>query len=77
MRGETPSELAIKKTYADFNPLSPCGERLNSVYIGYCFNSDFNPLSPCGERLIENISDANAQNFNPLSPCGERHPALS
>ena len=56
---------------ADFNPRSPCGERL------CCFGTqrkpiNFNPRSPCGERrypfcILERFFD-----FNPRSPCGER-----
>ena len=37
----------------NFNPRSPCGERL---YTGLCCKArerDFNPRSPCGERLVE------------------------
>ena len=33
----------------DFNPRSPCGERLSCV-IRCKFIRDFNPRSPCGER---------------------------
>ena len=33
----------------DFNPRSPCGERL-CFAIGLAFSTHFNPRSPCGER---------------------------
>jgi len=33
----------------NFNPLSPCGERLRMSLRGDGLK-DFNPLSPCGER---------------------------
>ena len=33
----------------DFNPHSPCGERLDGVYR-FASNRNFNPHSPCGER---------------------------
>ena len=34
----------------DFNPRSPCGERLYSWSRSFVGGSDFNPRSPCGER---------------------------
>ena len=34
----------------DFNPRSPCGERLSQAFFEDVCN-DFNPRSPCGERL--------------------------
>ena len=47
----------------DFNPRSPCGERLQGIFLPYGI-TDFNPRSPCGERqkstwdykLLESIS---------------------
>ena len=56
----------------DFNPRSPCGERL--LFAGnISVPADFNPRSPCGERLQERAAKLQeAMNFNPRSPCGER-----
>jgi len=55
----------------DFNPLSPHGERLDTV-DDYLFLNHFNPLSPHGERL-DTVDDYLFLNhFNPLSPHGER-----
>ena len=34
----------------DFNPRSPCGERLPHKTTLFIFNRNFNPRSPCGER---------------------------
>ena len=49
--GETPFRGRTIPKPSDFNPLSPCGERLPPLFsparIRY-----FNPLSPCGERLF-------------------------
>ena len=51
MRGATLTTKCGLKSSRNFNPRSPCGERLavNRVRVieGY-----FNPRSPCGERLI-------------------------
>ena len=35
----------------DFNPRSPCGERLQLFPVEGS-HGDFNPRSPCGERLL-------------------------
>ena len=40
-----------EKAVKDFNPRSPCGERLYTFCQGVDRN-DFNPRSPCGERPI-------------------------
>ena len=41
----------LRHTCNDFNPRSPCGERLSRSHGGNrC--SYFNPRSPCGERLL-------------------------
>ena len=55
----------------DFNPHSPCGERLNA-FRGCSRHYNFNPHSPCGERLKAVIGCSRHYNFNPHSPCGER-----
>ena len=49
LRGATPSN-AVKSASSDFNPHSPCGERLAFKQSLLLFRSYFNPHSPCGER---------------------------
>jgi len=71
MRGETPTLRFQLLHRCDFNPLSPCGERIEYTYKGY-FSMDFNPLSPCGERQKDTDIVSTPGDFNPLSPCGER-----
>ena len=44
-------DLVTHRWIPDFNPRSPCGERLRWVW-GAFFRVYFNPRSPCGERLI-------------------------
>ena len=65
-RNQTPNLISIHAPHAgsdfafhidffhqfDFNPRSPCGERLPVVY-GTSRLADFNPRSPCGERRNE------------------------
>ena len=55
----------------DFNPRSPCGERLYRA-AAYTPCTHFNPRSPCGERLFRLTVGRPAGHFNPRSPCGER-----
>ena len=55
----------------NFNPRSPCGERLVSSCIGLSA-LNFNPRSPCGERRVGNAGYKRPVHFNPRSPCGER-----
>ena len=56
----------------DFNPRSPCGERLAFTSLAIA-SDDFNQRSPCGERH-DTIStrEVSQMDFNPRSPCGER-----
>ena len=55
----------------DFNPRSPCGERLLLLLL-LLHQLDFNPRSPCGERLFRPCRGCLLDNFNPRAPCGER-----
>ena len=60
-------------TISNFNPHSPCGERLFSSRY-FLLLAHFNPHSPCGERLpISWQWHLRHIYFNPHSPCGERH----
>ena len=47
--GSDPTEGAASAEPVNFNPRSPCGERLPSPISAPRFR-DFNPRSPCGER---------------------------
>ena len=60
----------------NFNPRSPCGERLPSGSWNGWGWKNFNPRSPCGERRGGIDTNLHACDFNPRSPCGERHQAL-
>ena len=64
---------ACKAPLANFNPRSPCGERLHLSRGTSVGKIDFNPRSPCGERppLWQPV-ECVCHNFNPRSPCGER-----
>ena len=55
----------------NFNPRSPCGERLRLNLQTYLARN-FNPRSPCGERRGRSSGAGPYGNFNPRSPCGER-----
>jgi len=57
---------------SDFNPHSPCGERLGCCSFRVSANGNFNPHSPCGERHASNATRTRNEDFNPHSPCGER-----
>ena len=48
LRGATPSN-AVNNASSDFNPHSPCGERLLPC-VADGMRTYFNPHSPCGER---------------------------
>ena len=60
----------------DFNPRSPCGERLPATNFRGGIRFYFNPRSPCGERLPFVFPIHNFLYFNPRSPCGERPLAI-
>ena len=58
----------------DFNPRSPCGERLSVNPVRALYSVNFNPRSPCGERPPVLLRHHHILlYFNPRSPCGERH----
>ena len=63
--------IPILHRKGDFNPRSPCGERLPAV-SGWRLSPDFNPRSPCGERRGYPGRPPGYRDFNPRSPCGER-----
>ena len=56
----------------DFNPRSPCGERLEDAPAPEGGTVYFNPRSPCGERPLSAVTLPSSRYFNPRSPCGER-----
>ena len=49
--GSDPFHLGWPRSLFDFNPRSPCGERLCNVKTDFFVRFNFNPRSPCGERL--------------------------
>ena len=51
MRGATNNGDFTYQWASNFNPRSPCGERLCPTHSGIIF-VDFNPRSPCGERHL-------------------------
>ena len=50
LAGSDPQAAATSERASDFNPHSPCGERLGITQSGVADAVDFNPHSPCGER---------------------------
>ncbi len=69
--GRDGSWMAQRSSTANFNPLSPRGERL-SWHATPSRSQNFNPLSPRGERLRWASLCSTRRHFNPLSPRGER-----
>ena len=51
VRGATCCRDTQKTDELNFNPRSPCGERLSSWLVLSLRARNFNPRSPCGERL--------------------------
>ena len=68
MRGAT-FLLRFKRSLAiDFNPRSPCGERLSRARRGCGQRGYFNPRSPCGERPTNATNYTNNSTFQPTLP---------
>ena len=73
MRGATLRLQQSSHKKPNFNPHSPCGERLCPVLLYSSLTHYFNPHSPCGERpKTSALKWAGTTDFNPHSPCGER-----
>ena len=73
MRGATTTDYQLLYIPFNFNPHSPCGERLNEHMQMALTIANFNPHSPCGERLHGAATNLiQLSHFNPHSPCGER-----
>ena len=71
--GATGFSTARFRLVLDFNPRSPCGERLSTLPLKYSTTDYFNPRSPCGERrCVPKLCQSVTTDFNPRSPCGER-----
>ena len=72
LRGATIRCPFLARIPPDFNPHSPCGERL---IFGGCFGGEqisiHTPLA--GSDITPFTCSRIACNFNPHSPCGERH----
>ena len=62
----------VGRRNSNFNPRSPCGERLPVWSDVRLVRGDFNPRSPCGERRQYPCNTRAGRYFNPRSPCGER-----
>ena len=63
---------AVMKNSPNFNPRSPCGERLKevtSVTVPVQFQSS---LPVWGATVLNAFTGSVANHFNPRSPCGER-----
>ena len=70
--GSDVPDTMLRRRPDDFNPRSPCGERLASTGQANRL-PHFNPRSPCGERPRQSCVTVQPQShFNPRSPCGER-----
>ena len=61
-------QYGIKPPYWNFNPRSPCGERLRAVYLQDLEEQNFNPRSPCGERRQDLYPKAKRQKFQSTLP---------
>ena len=75
MRGATKAGKSTGVIRPNFNPRSPCGERLRRGAVRQAAVY-FNPRSPCGERRRVYPVNTTKVNFNPRSPCGERRRAI-
>ena len=56
----------------NFNPRSPCGERLLPEHDTHARNWISIHAPRVGSDLIDKNMDLQIGNFNPRSPCGER-----
>ena len=65
--GSDTKTAKIEKDKDDFNPRSPCGERLN-VIEATGSRLDFNPRSPCGERHLIKKYNLQAIEFQSTLP---------
>ena len=72
LRGATEMPWNTFQGSENFNPHSPCGERLRCGGGNVRHALYFNPHSPCGERPGHRQMHRAHQYFNPHSPCGER-----
>ena len=67
VRGATRCVLLPVLIVFNFNPRSPCGERLHSIPNGFVV-SNFNPRSPCGERPSRGLFHFRYSEFQPTLP---------
>ena len=67
MRGATTGLSELSAKAKNFNPRSPCGERLPLVVV-VVVCSYFNPRSPCGERLSKMPAHGGRQAFQSTLP---------
>ena len=59
---------ARKRKLTDFNPRSPCGERLANIITTNSSTTNFNPRSPCGERHCPKIGKIGRKLFQSTLP---------
>ena len=71
MRGATTTDMIVIH-HTDFNPRSPCGERLQYV-VGEPHQDYISIHAPhAGSDMVVPLLREPSKNFNPRSPCGER-----
>ena len=71
--GATGDATRGQSKYLDFNPRSPCGERLPVVRQFFGDNSKFQSTLPVwGATCTSGSTIGSLGDFNPRSPCGER-----
>ena len=74
MRGATHRSSSKFGNNLNFNPHSPCGERLSAAYLTkYYGNISIHTPHAGSDIAYQEIWDQ-LKNFNPHSPCGERRP---
>ena len=72
MRGATRGAFSISKPNRDFNPRSPCGERLERLPDGRPLWYISIHAPHAGSDAAGAVKIQKEGNFNPRSPCGER-----
>ena len=73
VRGATPFCGEPADLFFDFNPCSPCGERLSPGVITTSASTISIHAPRAGSDFFAIMSGYLESHFNPCSPCGERH----
>ena len=66
--GSDSSSFAVSAWIFNFNPRSPCGERLSARTVSRRIDDDFNPRSPCGERRCPEMTTCGLWKFQSTLP---------